>query len=349
MYPWMPHTASEVYIGSSTSTSTYVSYSTHLTETIVSAAITKQTCRKEDCTTRTLATSSHPSFQTTEQALSTEYYEVRTYSYTTFRREIIPPYAALGLAPIQFGFLTLVEFVVIAGIAVLFRRHKTRHGLKESGKHSPYDMVGAKGYFNGNNHPHKVRKMSGVLKRQIPVSTILIVIIAFSAGVATGSYFGPLLSQNRTMSTFTNVVTVPTTPAQPSISTTSSILYSSSTSTPQVRTSASQRPKWISSDTNVIPWTQASSYLNQYKTVEGTIVYTKVSGSNVFLDFHYPYQGYFYAYIPSASNFGFSPASFYLNKEVRVTGTIVLYKGSPEIIVNSPSQIEVAYMGFNYP
>jgi micrococcal nuclease len=190
----------------------------------------------------------------------------------------------------------------------------------------------------------------GALKRQISLGTILIVVIAFSAGVATGSYFGPLLSQNQIMSTLTNVVTVPTTPAQPSISTTSSsILYSSSTSTSQVRTSASQRPKWISSDTNVIPWTQASSYLNQHKTVEGTIVYTKVSGSNVFLDFHYPYQGYFYAYIPSASNFGFSPASFYLNKEVRVTGTIVLYKGSPEIIVNSPSQIEVAYMGFNYP
>jgi hypothetical protein len=99
----------------------------------------------------------------------------------------------------------------------------------------------------------------------------------------------------------------------------------------------------------VIQYTEAGSYVGQVKTVEGTIVYTDVSGPNVFLDFHYPYQGYFYAYIPSASNFGFSPASFYLNKEVRVTGTIVLYNGTPEIIVYSPSQIEVAYMGFNYP
>jgi micrococcal nuclease len=99
----------------------------------------------------------------------------------------------------------------------------------------------------------------------------------------------------------------------------------------------------------VIQYTQAGNYVDQVKTVEGTIVYTYVSGSNVFLDFHYPYQGYFYVYIPSTSNFRFSPASFYLNKEVRVTGTIVLYKGTPEIIVNSPSQIEVAYVGFNYP
>ena len=101
----------------------------------------------------------------------------------------------------------------------------------------------------------------------------------------------------------------------------------------------------------MISYTQAGSYVNQLKTVEGTIVYTAVSGGNVFLDFHYPYQGYFYVVIFSSSvgNFKFSPASFYMNKEVRVTGTIVLYKGTPEIIVNTPSQIEVAYMGFNYP
>jgi micrococcal nuclease len=71
----------------------------------------------------------------------------------------------------------------------------------------------------------------------------------------------------------------------------------------------------------------------------------------VFLDFHDPYKGYFEVTIFSSDvkNFAFSPASFYLNKEVRVTGTIELYQGDPEIIVHSPSQIEVACMGFNYP
>jgi DNA/RNA endonuclease YhcR with UshA esterase domain len=32
-----------------------------------------------------------------------------------------------------------------------------------------------------------------------------------------------------------------------------------------------------------------------------------------------------------------------------VTGQIQMYQGAPEIIVRNPSQIEVAYMGFNYP
>jgi hypothetical protein len=193
-------------------------------------------------------------------------------------------------------------------------------------------------------------KKSGALKRQISVGTILLVIIAFAAGVAGGSYFVSRPSENQIISTLTSVITAPTTitltPTAAGSSVSSSVATSSAV---QIQTSTSQRPKWISSSENVISWTQASSYVGQRKTVEGTIVYTYQSGSNVFLDFHYPYQGYFYIYIPSTGNFKFSPTSFYRNKEVRVTGTIVLYKGSPEIIVNSPSQIEVAYMGFNYP
>ena len=123
-----------------------------------------------------------------------------------------------------------------------------------------------------------------------------------------------------------------------------------STSTSAVASSV-QKLKWISSSSNVVSWKDASNYIGQSKTVEGTIVYTYASSGAVFLDFHYPYQGYFYAVIftSDTGRFPFSPASFYLNKEVRVTGPIQLYKGSPEIIVHSPSQIEVAYMGFNYP
>jgi DNA/RNA endonuclease YhcR with UshA esterase domain len=122
--------------------------------------------------------------------------------------------------------------------------------------------------------------------------------------------------------------------------------------TPTVSTTTGQRPKWISSSTNVVSYLQAASYVGQSKTVEGAIVRTFVSSKGtVFLDFHDPYQGYFEVTIfaSDVKNFQFSPASFYLNKEVRVTGTIELYQGAPEIIVHSPSQIEVAYMGFNYP
>lgn len=111
--------------------------------------------------------------------------------------------------------------------------------------------------------------------------------------------------------------------------------------------------KWLSpSDANVISYTDAMKYLDQSKVVEGTIVYTYVSKSGVvFLDFHNPYKGYFYAVIFSSDtkNFNSPPATFYLNKEVRISGTIKLYNGDPEIIVNTPAQIEVANMGFNYP
>lgn len=110
--------------------------------------------------------------------------------------------------------------------------------------------------------------------------------------------------------------------------------------------------KWLNPDAPVIPYLDAKKYVGQTKTVEGTIVRTYRSGSNtVFLNFHDPYQGYFYAVIFASdlSNFAFKPEEFYRGKEVRITGLIKLYQGSPEIIVENPSQIEVAYMGFNYP
>jgi DNA/RNA endonuclease YhcR with UshA esterase domain len=139
----------------------------------------------------------------------------------------------------------------------------------------------------------------------------------------------------------------------PSVSTQVYQTTSAATSqTPTVTTTTGQRPKWISSSTNVVSYLQAANHVGQSKTVEGTIVRTFVSSKGtVFLDFHDPYQGYFQVTIfaSDVKNFPFSPAPFYLNKEVRVTGTIEMYQGAPEIIVHSPSQIEVAYMGFNYP
>ena len=188
-------------------------------------------------------------------------------------------------------------------------------------------------------------------RRRIPVTTILIAVMAFAGGVAVSPY---LLSLNETPSQqIVSTITVgpsqqyPTITAQTTLS--STIVYSSSTSTAQVM---SQNAKWIGADSNVVSYLQASNYAGQLKTVEGTIVRTYTSSKgNVFLDFHDPYQGFFDAVIFSSdlTNFHFDPASFYLNKEVRITGTIQLYQGAPEIIVHSPSQIEVANIGFNYP
>ena len=200
----------------------------------------------------------------------------------------------------------------------------------------------------------QVRKHRFHLRPQL-IGTILLVIVAFSAGLAIGPYITPYRStQNLGPMTVTVVTTVENTLfTTPRVSTQVYQTTSAAMSqTPTVTTTTGQRPKWISSSTNVVSYLQAASYVGQSKTVEGAIVRTFVSSKGtVFLDFHDPYQGYFEVTIfaSDVKNFQFSPASFYLNKEVRVTGTIELYQGAPEIIVHSPSQIEVAYMGFNYP
>ena len=61
---------------------------------------------------------------------------------------------------------------------------------------------------------------------------------------------------------------------------------------------------------------------------------------NIFLNMggKYPNQA-FTAFIPAGSASQFSNAQQYDGKTVAVTGKIQLYKGKPEIIVNSPSQI----------
>jgi hypothetical protein len=61
---------------------------------------------------------------------------------------------------------------------------------------------------------------------------------------------------------------------------------------------------------------------------------------NIFLNMggKYPNQA-FTAYIPSGSAAQFSHMLGYEGRTVSVTGKITLYRGKPEIIVTSPSQI----------
>ncbi len=81
--------------------------------------------------------------------------------------------------------------------------------------------------------------------------------------------------------------------------------------------------------------------------VEGTIVRTYYAstsnGKPAFLNFHDPYEGWLMALIwgSDRENFPDNPEDYYLNKLVRVTGTVEIYKGSPEIILRQPSQIEI--------
>jgi hypothetical protein len=170
------------------------------------------------------------------------------------------------------------------------------------------------------------------------------VIVAFVLG---GLVLGPVLAPNiayfpaRTISqpvTFTLTETSLVTVTQPIA---------------QTPTTSAATQKWNNpSDPNVINWADAGKFVGKTKTVEGTIVRTFRSSTNtVFLDFHDPYQGYFEAVIFASAlkNFSFKPEDFYRGKEVRINGLIKLYQGAPEIVVENPSQIEVAGMGFDYP
>jgi micrococcal nuclease len=128
--------------------------------------------------------------------------------------------------------------------------------------------------------------------------------------------------------------------------------YATSYITSTATATVSQQLKWLYPDQQVVSYLDSGKYVGQIKTVEGTIVRTDHSSSNtIFLYFHDPYKGYFVVVIYSSdfSRFKFTPDVFYHGKEVRVTGKIQLSQSAPQIVVRDLSQIEVAYMGFNYP
>jgi hypothetical protein len=88
---------------------------------------------------------------------------------------------------------------------------------------------------------------------------------------------------------------------------------------------------------------EAAKHVNESATVRDTVENIHQSGKgNVFLNLggHYPNQAVT-AYIPSSSASNFSDVKKYEGKRVSVTGKIALYKGKPEIVVTSPSQISI--------
>ncbi len=93
----------------------------------------------------------------------------------------------------------------------------------------------------------------------------------------------------------------------------------------------------------VISWEEAPNYIGVSTTVAGQVVDTHNSGNVVYLNFAEQYQGTFRVVIfPDAwSRFPAPPEQFYANATINVTGQISTYRGSPQIIVDDPSQIEV--------
>ncbi len=93
----------------------------------------------------------------------------------------------------------------------------------------------------------------------------------------------------------------------------------------------------------IISWQDAHEYYGQTKTVKGKIIATNNTGKVCFLNFHKNWRKYFTAVIFSSDfdKFPPYPEEYYLRRTVRVTGLVKEYRGKPEIIIKSPSQIEV--------
>jgi DNA/RNA endonuclease YhcR with UshA esterase domain len=86
---------------------------------------------------------------------------------------------------------------------------------------------------------------------------------------------------------------------------------------------------------------EAAKHVGETATVTDRVDGVHQSGKgNIFLNMGgaYPNQA-FTAFIPSGSAGQFSQAQQYEGRTVAVTGNIQLYKGKPEIIVTSPTQI----------
>jgi DNA/RNA endonuclease YhcR with UshA esterase domain len=88
---------------------------------------------------------------------------------------------------------------------------------------------------------------------------------------------------------------------------------------------------------------EAAQHVGETATITGAVDSVHQTGKGtIFLNMggKYPNQA-FTAYIPSSSAAQFPNPQQYEGRTVSVSGKITLYKGKPEITVNSPSQISV--------
>ncbi len=95
--------------------------------------------------------------------------------------------------------------------------------------------------------------------------------------------------------------------------------------------------------TGVIGWQEAGNYTGAEVTVEGEIVRTHDTGKVTFLNFTPNYRGTLTLVI-FASDYDKYPAlpvEHFLNKHVRARGLVKDYQGAPEIIIDTPDQIEI--------
>ncbi len=99
----------------------------------------------------------------------------------------------------------------------------------------------------------------------------------------------------------------------------------------------------VEAPTGAISWQEAGKYIGSKVTVEGDIVRTYNSGKVIFLNFSQDYRNTLSLVIfaASASQFPAPPEDYYLNQRVRATGQVKMYQNAPEIVIESPDQIEL--------
>jgi hypothetical protein len=103
------------------------------------------------------------------------------------------------------------------------------------------------------------------------------------------------------------------------------------------------RPGRTDPSVEIISWPRAAKYVGEYVAVEGRVVATHNSGKACFLNFHPDWRRSFSVVIFASRFDAFPPRpeDFYRGRRVRVTGVIREHEGRPEIILDSPAQIEV--------
>lgn len=108
------------------------------------------------------------------------------------------------------------------------------------------------------------------------------------------------------------------------------------TTRPQPSSSSTSAP------TSVVPWTLAHQHIGKTITVEGQIIDTHNTGSVCFLNFVRDRQSFYIIIFKDSLNaWPQPPDSYFLNKTIRVTGTVSERSGRAQIQVRQPSQIAV--------
>lgn len=95
---------------------------------------------------------------------------------------------------------------------------------------------------------------------------------------------------------------------------------------------------------NIIDACNAGQYEGRYVTVQGRVVDVSYSSKSVthFLNFGQPYpNNCFTAVIFRSDKDNFADIYGYEGKNVRISGTVKIYNGKPEIILENPLQIQI--------